>query len=339
MTIHTAFFCLLIGSLILPVRHLGAQELVPADALQGQRPLTLANGVAEQEDKQTHNIGLLTSLTKTDFRLFDNGHEVAIQTFSAGADLSRPIALWLIVQCNMALPDDETSGFMRGKTQSLKPALQHLNDGDLIGVAHWCDDGQGAVDVPLGTSIDDALQGVETVLAAKANLNHNPQGELGLQQMVQQIVKNTQAATPARWPVLLYLFGDRNATSDNRLANSVLADFTVTSGMIYGMGVGTRDTDPLEAMRNGGATSNLIHSYCKRTGGQYYSTPRTELLGPTLDYILSQLHLRYTLGFDPAKLDGKTHDLRVELTKDAQKRFPKTALRFRTEYIPLAPAH
>jgi hypothetical protein len=37
-------------------------------------------------------------------------------------------------------------------------------------------------------------------------------------------------------------------------------------------------------------------------------------------------------------LDGKTHDLRVELTKDAQKRFPKTTLRFRREYIPLPPA-
>lgn len=338
MTILAALFRILIGSSILFARHLGAQAPAPAPALQGQTPATLVHGVAEQEDKQTHNLGLLNDLAKTDFRLFDNGHEVAIQTFSGGTDLSRPVALWLIVQCNSGAPDDEASGFIRGKTQFLKPALQHLNDDDLIGVAHWCDDGQGLVDVPLGTSIDAALQGIDTLLAAKPNLNNNPQGEIGLQQMVQVIVKSTQAATPARWPVLLFLYGDRSATSDNRLANSALASFNVTSGMIFGMGIGTRDQDPLESMRNGGETSNLIHTYCRRTGGQYYTTPRPELFEPILDYILTQLHLCYTLGFEPAKLDGKTHDLRLELTKDAQKRFPKTTLRFRTEYVPLPPA-
>jgi len=85
-------------------------------------------------------------------------------------------------------------------------------------------------------------------------------------------------------------------------------------------------------MRGGEATTNLVHSYCTRTGGQYYTTARPELYAPTLDYILSQLHLRYTLGFEPAKRDGKMHDLRVELTKDAQKRYPKATLHFRREY-------
>jgi hypothetical protein len=337
MRICTALFCLLIGSGTLLARHLGAQTPDSASASHGQTSLTLVNGVIEQENKDTHNLALLSDLQKTDLRLFDNGHEVAIQTFNAGIDLSRPVALWLVVQCNLALPDDETSGFIRGKTQLLKPALNHLNDDDLIGVAHWCDDGHGKIDVPLGTNVDDALQGVETVLAAKAILNNNSSLELGLLQMVQLIVKNTKAATPARLPVLLFLYGDR-ASSDNRLGNSVLAEFNVTSGIIFGMGVGTRDRDPIEAMRGGDATSNLVHSYCARTGGQYYTTSRPELYAPTLEYIISQLHLRYTLGFEPAKRDGKTHDLRVELTKDAQKRFPKTTLRFRHEYIPLPTA-
>lgn len=62
-----------------------------------------------------------------------------------------------------------------------------------------------------------------------------------------------------------------------------------------------------------------------------------ELFAPALDYIITQVHLRYTLGFKPAKLDGKTYQLRVELTRDAQKRFLKTTLRFRSEYIPLSP--
>jgi hypothetical protein len=337
ISIRTALFGLLIGSTMLFAPAIGAQAPTPAPAVQGQAPLTLVNGVVEQEDKQTHALSLLTTLTKSDLRLFDNGHEVPIQTFASGVDLSRPIALWLVVQCNLAFPDDDTSGFMRGKTQLLKPALEHLNDDDLIGVAHWCDDGHGKVDVPLGTGVDAALQGVETVLTTKADLNSNSSFELGLLEMVQLIVKNTQAQTPARLPVMLFLYGDRGS-SDNRLGNTVLASFSVTSGMIFGIGVGTRDRDPLEAMRGGDATSNLVHSYCARTGGQYYTTSRPDLYAPTLDYILSQLHLRYTLGFQPAKLDTKTHDLRVDLTKDAQKRFPKVTLRFRKEYIPMLPA-
>jgi hypothetical protein len=62
------------------------------------------------------------------------------------------------------------------------------------------------------------------------------------------------------------------------------------------------------------------------------------LFAQALDYIVTQLHLRYTLSFQPSKLDGRTHELRVELTRDAQKRFPKTTLRFRREYIPMKPA-
>jgi hypothetical protein len=336
MTIRTALFCVLIGSWMLFARPLCAQA--PAPAIQAQTHSIVVHGVVEQVDKQTHGVGLLNNLVKTDFRLFDNNREVAIQTFGAGADLSSPIALWLVVQCNLGPPDDETSGFMRGKTQFLKPALEHLNNDDLVGVAHWCDDGSGTVDVPLGTNVDAALQGIDTVLAAKPYISPDIRAAMGLQRMVQSIVKSTQAATPARWPVMLFLNGDRRDTTENRLANTALASFTATSGMVFGMGIGTRDQSPIEAMRNGGEILNLVHNYCGRTGGQYYTTPRPDSFGQILDYILTQIHLSYTLTFEPAKLDNKAHDLRLELTKDAQKRFPNATLRFRTEYIPLPPA-
>ena len=38
---------------------------------------------------------------KADFRMFDNGHEVRIATFDAGARYdTRPITLWFVVICN-----------------------------------------------------------------------------------------------------------------------------------------------------------------------------------------------------------------------------------------------
>jgi hypothetical protein len=339
--IRMALICLVIGSSVLFARHLGAQAADSAPAAQAPKPLTQVAAVVEQEDKQTHNLGLLSTLTKTDFRLFDNGHEVPIQSFSAGMDRSRPIALWLIVQCNMGIPDDQASGFIRGKTQYLTPALRHLEDDDLIGVAHWCEDGQAKIDVAPGTSVDAALQGVETVLAAPAYLGHNAQADLALWQMVQLVTKSSKAQTPARLPVLLFLHGDFSGdqgTIDVRISNQILTDITGNSGLVFGLGVGTKDQNALESMRSGGVAGHFVHNFCVKSGGQYYTTARPELFAPTLDYILSQLHLRYTLGFAPAKLDGKTHDLRVELTKDAQKRFPKTTLRFRGEYVASPPA-
>ena len=80
----------------------------------------------------------------------------------------------------------------------------------------------------------------------------------------------------------------------------------------------------------------LVHYYSRETGGENYSSTDPTLFSNALDYILTQVHLRYTIGFKPKSLDGKRHTLRVELTSEAQKRFPAAELRFRPEYVPVA---
>jgi len=47
------------------------------------------------------------------------------------------------------------------------------------------------------------------------------------------------------------------------------------------------------------------------------------------------LHFRYELGFIPPAIDGKRHQLRVELIKEAQEKYKGIRLRFRPEYIPV----
>jgi hypothetical protein len=44
---------------------------------------------------------------------------------------------------------------------------------------------------------------------------------------------------------------------------------------------------------------------------------------------------RHELGFIPPAIDGKRHELRVELTKKAKNRNKRVRLRFRSEYIPV----
>ena len=91
--------------------------------------------------------------------------------------------------------------------------------------------------------------------------------------------------------------------------------------------------DAQEMFRDG-KVFYLVHYYSPETGGQFYSTLDPRLFSAALDYILLQLHLRYTIGFKPLVVDGKRHTLKVELTKEAAKRFRGAELRFRQEYIP-----
>jgi hypothetical protein len=296
----------------------------------------MVDGVAEQEDPNTHGQSLVTQLKKEDFRLYDQRKEVAIQSLNSGSD-TRPVALWLIVQCNDGSPADFGSNFIKPILQDLKTPLQHLSQRDVLGVAHWCADGSSKVDMAPGTDVDAALSAVDQVLGPKV-ANTSDRGAMqAMLHMVNSAVDSTKATKPSGsdqpyMPVFLFLNGDQGGT-DSREANVIIEALMESSGMVFGLGEVDMHHDVLEDVGSG-QTYNQIHYYCRTTGGQFYSTTQTSLFAPTLDYIISQLHARYTLTFQPAKMDGKPHELRVDLTKDAQSRFPKTTPRFRIECIP-----
>jgi VWFA-related protein len=63
------------------------------------------------------------------------------------------------------------------------------------------------------------------------------------------------------------------------------------------------------------------------TGGGYFELTSTADLGATFTRVAEELHHQYVLGFTPAKLDGKTHALRVELTQ------PGLSARARKSYV------
>jgi VWFA-related protein len=55
------------------------------------------------------------------------------------------------------------------------------------------------------------------------------------------------------------------------------------------------------------------------TGGGYYELTRADDLRTTFARIADELHQQYALGFTPAKLDGKTHDIEVKLKTKGMK--------------------
>src|SRR5205814_6848454 len=95
-----------------------------------------------------------------DFRDFDNRHEVRISTFDAGAQYdTRPITLWLVVICNEGgLSKFGASAEFLGQESLFRPALNHLQTHDSVGVAHWCDNGETELDLLPTEDRDSAIR-------------------------------------------------------------------------------------------------------------------------------------------------------------------------------------
>jgi hypothetical protein len=156
--------------------------------------------------KSLHTRALLTELRKEDARVVDNGREVSIRSFDIGAHYeTRPIALWLVVQCNIGALPEWNSGFLRGKSGPLRPVLGGLHLDDAVGVAHWCDDGAASLDLPPGHDPDAALAMVDRLLGEPPALGENRAGEQAMQKMIRMILDNVHHATPERLPVFLFL--------------------------------------------------------------------------------------------------------------------------------------
>jgi hypothetical protein len=206
------------------------------------------------------------------------------------------------------------------------------------------------VDLPAGRDPGAAVAAVDGLINEHAVLEENRKSEVAMRKMFRMVLDNVHQATPQRLPVFLFLYGDdcgsREAASRRFLhgdycgthedeAHRIIENVLETSGVVFGMNDNGRPYNAEDMFRDG-KIFHLVHYYSQETGGQFYSTTDPRLFSSALDYILLQLHLRYTIGFAPLQVDGKRHTLKVELTKEAAKRFPGAELRYRQEYVPVA---
>jgi hypothetical protein len=277
----------------------------------------------------------LPKLSKDDFRVLDNGHEIPIVGFGSGTHYTvAPLAVWLVLSCNSFAPPDFSSGFMRGKTQLLRPALADLDKADTVGVAHWCGDGSAAIDLPPGRNPDPAIGKLDDLLKQKSVEGANRLWQTAMQKMVDMIVDNTRRSQPQRTPVLIFLYGDAGYAFENE-ADYMLRAILPAPRFVFGLNNAGYHFDP-SAMFGAGEIYFQIHYLSQETGGQVYGTPDPKMFAKALGYILMQLHFRYTLAFVPTVRDGKRHDLKVELTPDGQAKYASALLRYRPQYIPAA---
>ena len=272
---------------------------------------------------------------KGDFRLFDNRHEVRVATFDAGARYdTRSITLWLVVICNeRGLPKFGASAEFLGQEALFRPALNHLEPHDSVGVAHWCDNGDSQLDLLPTEDRDKAIQELSEALKPipfeGGTSASDEAGEQAFRKLIRLIIRDAYRRNPKPLPVIVFLHGDHTGQPHGEL-NKLVDDFLETSGIVFGI----RDYRSPNLHFIIGEQAKIMHYMAKHTGGQYFSTSSSEY-ERTLETILMQLHFRYQLGFIPLAIDGKRHELRVELTREAKAGHKGLRLRYRPEYIPV----
>jgi len=297
--------------------------------LRSSTSLVLVDVIAQDpKSKLPHN-----EFGRDDFQVFDNDRPVPIVTFDAGSHYdTRPIALWFVVICNEQNQALVRSGPFAGYESAFRSALNDLDKRDSVGVAHWCDNGDAQLDLlptynrdaPI-TALANALLPIPFIAPRGGRI-----GELAVQAMFRAIIRDAHQTNPQPLPVIVILHGDKTGMPPQEL-DDLVSDFLQTSGIVFGIkNESVPDMPPLA----NGERSTIFHYLAGETGGEYFAVP-SNLYATALDSIIVQLHFRYQLGFKPPSIDGKRHDIRVELLGEAKKKFKTAHLRYRTEYIPV----
>jgi len=276
----------------------------------------------------------LNELNKEDFRILDNKHQVSVLTFDSGAHFgTRPIALWFAMICNQKDWDSKGSGFMRNKALLLRPALDHLDKRDTAGVAHWCDNGEEAIDLQPTRDHDAPIAKIEEVQHRNPTEVGTRAGELSVQRMLRLIIADARNTQPEPLPVIVFLYGDHSGLP-NREAEAIVDDLLESSAFVYGINDGSFDLNSIHYI-DPSQHSFIAHYFSAATAGKFFSV-KPELFATALDDILLQMHFRYQLGFKPPAVDGKRHKLKVMLSDEVKVQHKSVRVLHRSEYIPVA---
>jgi hypothetical protein len=270
---------------------------------------------------------------KEDFRVLDEGKEVSIASFEAAAGHhTRPVTLWLVVICNEGGKIGGSREFV-GKEAYFRPALDHLDEHDTVGIAHWCDNGETQLDLLPTTDRDTSIRVLaETIkpISFHTGGDSDAVGEVTYRKMLRLIIQDAHRRIPQALPVIVFLDGDHTGQPRSEL-DPVVDDILETSGIVFGI---KDEGAPRCCGLMIGEQGQISHYVADRTGGEYFSAPAPGYAA-ALERILMQLHFRYELGFIPPVIDGRRHRLKVELTQEARGKRKGVRLRVRREYIPV----
>jgi Ca-activated chloride channel family protein len=121
-------------------------------------------------------------------------------------------------------------------------------------------------------------------------------------------------------------FTDGDDTASHRGFGGTLDYAREKDVMIYSIGLESEIMlAPGRVMRT--RPDRGLKKLSEETGGGYFELKKTDDLGPTFTRVVQELHSLYTIGFNPAALDGKEHKLEVRMKQ------PGMMARARRSYV------
>jgi len=262
---------------------------------------------------------VLTGFSRSDFRVFDEGKEQAIAEFSAE---EQPLDLILLF---------DISGSMRSNVQAVGAAARQgfdqLRPGDRVSVMVFNTRSR----VVAGFSED--REAIERTVREDVMVLSFGGGTL-IQKAVDDAARRffAEPRTQRRRAVLIVT---DNIGLRSRRQESVVRDYWEADALLSGLIIRNPAFAAVHTIGTVLAPETLLmeagmKGIAEKTGGDAI---RSDDPGPAFVDMMHRIRSRYSLYYAaPAAKPGQLRTIRVELTGDAQKRFPKARVRARHGY-------
>jgi VWFA-related protein len=283
-------------------------------ARQQQQPFRSGASTVAVYTTVTDSTGrLVTNLTKDDFEVYDEGKVQPITLFAAEI---QPITIVIML---------DRSGSMKQSFNLVSAAAEEfvrkLLPDDKARIGSFATKIQ--IDPEEFTSDRQALIGI-------LRTELQPDGPTPLWNAANKAMA-ALVGQSGRKVVLLFTDGmdqPGNFKTNNLSVMDVVDRATRDDMMIYAIGLeggipyGRRQapiggrSGPLGGFQTGGMTQRPdpgLPRIAEETGGGYFELTRADDLASTFARVADELHHQYAIGFEPKKLDGKTHDLEVKV--------------------------
>ena len=268
---------------------------------------------------------LVPDLTREDFEVYDNGKPQPLTVFSAEV---QPISVVVML---------DRSGSMAGNMRLVAAAGEAFVRGLLPDDKARIGTFASRIDVRPDAFTSDRA---ELTRILRSDLPGG--GPTPLWNAV-NVAIDSLAQQDGRRVVLVFTDGADNPMNF-RTNNLTLMDVMLRAQrenvMVYAIGLESTvpmrgGSGPFGGPRGGFGGGRLmlqrpdpgLPTIAAETGGGYFELRRAEDLEATFARVADELHRQYALGFEPAKLDGKTHKLQVKVLK------PRMKVRARKNYV------
>jgi Ca-activated chloride channel family protein len=282
-----AIFFLLLASALsctLSLNSSRAQQQDDDEVVRVNTDLVVLNvTVADASGKYAHG------LKKSDFKLFEDGREQTIASFSAE---ETPFAAAILL---------DTSGSMESRITLARSAairfLDGLREEDVAAVYHF------------DSKIEQVQEFSSSRDLASVAFNLRAKGMTSLNDAIVKAARDLSERTEKRRAIIVLSDGADNSSSasmDKALANAVAASATIYT-------VDMSEQGSKDRQMGAGALRN----FAAKSGGRYVSTPGGQQLREAFASIVEELSNQYTLTYRPTNKarDGKWREVGVKLER------------------------